>query len=129
MSVLTSRPGRYVAVGLATLAVYMGVGRWTHGSAMSDFWQAGVPFAVAVAVNYMLQRSWVFAETSPLSGSLPKYTLMVVIGCAINYLALTWLTPRIPLPLAQLTAVSLVVIWNALLSFCWVFAARNTLSR
>jgi putative flippase GtrA len=72
-----------------------------------------------------LQRAWVFEDARPARSSLPKYAVMITVGYMINLAALTEFAPRMPLLLAQLTAVMLVVAWNAALSFSWVFLAGS----
>lgn len=116
---------RYAVVGVLTLAVYLTAGHLTRWLAASVLWQASLSFAIAVAVNYVLQRIWVFEDSTPISSSLSRYVAMVVIGFLINLLALTALSPVMPLLAAQLAAVVLVVASNGLLSFAWVFVQRH----
>jgi putative flippase GtrA len=112
---------RYAVVGILTLAIYMLLGGAMHRLQAPLFWEATLPFAAAVIFNYLSQRSWVFADSRPMSSSLLKYALMIAMGYTINYFALLALLPRMPLHLAQLTAVVLVVLSNAVFSFSWVF--------
>ena len=121
MALPSAKLVRYAVVGVSTLAIYLACGEVAHGLAMPLIWQASLPFVVAVAFNYVLQRVWVFEDSRPIASSLPKYGIMIVIGYVINLLALIALSPRLPLMVAQLTAAALVVISNAFFSFLWVF--------
>jgi len=112
---------RYALVGVLTLAIYMLLGGLMHRLHTPLFWEASLPFAAAVIFNYLSQRSWVFADARPVASSLRKYALMIAAGCGINYFALLALLPRMPLALAQFTAVLLVILSNAVFSFSWVF--------
>jgi putative flippase GtrA len=118
---LSSRLMRYAVVGVLTLAIYLIVGQALNRFEMPILAQASVSFGAAVSLNYFLQKAWVFKDARPTALSLPKYVVMVLVGYVINSLSLIALSPRMPLLLAQLTAVVLVVISNALLSFWWVF--------
>lgn len=115
---------RYAVVGLVTLGVYLSVGQVLNRLDVSLMAQASVSFAAAVCINYLLQKTWVFQDRRPAARSLPKYAVMIAAGWAINFAALAVLSARLPLLVAQLGAVVLVVGWNALLSFCWVFFGR-----
>lgn len=125
----TARPIRYAVVGVVTLGVYLVLGQLLHRFEVPLLWQACVSFLGAVAVNYVLQKTWVFEDRRPVAHSLPRYFVMIAFGAAINLAALAILSLRWPLLLAQLAAVVLVVAWNALLSFCWVFVASARTSR
>lgn len=112
---------RYGVVGMATLALYLALGRLMHSLEAPLFWEASLPFVAAVAFNYLTQRGWVFEDSRPAAASLPKYLVMIGIGFVINLLALLAFSERMPLLLAQLMAVVLVVASNAIFAFAWVF--------
>jgi putative flippase GtrA len=125
MPVPATRLLRYAVVGSLTLAVYLAVGHVVRRLELPLPWQASLAFMAAVTFNYLLQRAWVFEDARPARSSLPKYAVMITVGYMINLAALTAFAPRMPLLLAQLTAVILVVAWNAALSFSWVFLAGS----
>ena len=112
---------RYAVVGLLTLGVYMGIANAAGRLGLTSTWQVSVAFISAVAVNYVLQRSWVFADARPARASLPRYAVMISVGYAVNLFAVEALAAHVPMTVALLAAVVLVVISNALLSFTWVF--------
>jgi putative flippase GtrA len=122
----TAKLARYAAVGFLTLAIYLVVGKTGERLGLATTWQVSLAFISAVGVNYLLQRSWVFADSRPARSSLPKYTVMISFGYLVNLLAVHMLAPRMPMTIALLVAVVLVVISNALLSFTWVFLVRDT---
>ncbi len=112
---------RYAVVGTVTLAIYLTVGALLQIVGVTLICLAPIAFGVAVAVNYLLQRAWVFSDHRPIGASLPKYTLMVAVGFAVNSYALITLSPRMHLLWAQLLSATLVVLCNALFSFLWTF--------
>lgn len=112
---------RYAVVGTLTLVVYLAVGEVAHRNGLAMGWQASLAFIAAVAFNYLLQQWWVFEGAGPTASTFPKYVVMVCVGYLINLTALKSLTAHLPLLLAQLIAVTLVVLSNAGLAFTWVF--------
>jgi putative flippase GtrA len=120
---------RYAAVGIATFAIYLGAGQLLNQSGLAPAWQASLAFAAAVAVNYLLQRSWVFEDGRPMSTTLPRYLTMIGIGFAVNTAAFVMLSPVVALVWAQTAAAGLVVLSNAVFSFAWVFGRRHTACR
>lgn len=125
-SSLPAKLARYAVVGFLTLAIYLLVARAAGRLGLALSWQVSLAFVSAVVVNYLLQRSWVFADRRPAASSLPKYVVMISVGYVVNLVALEALAPRIPMTVALLVAVVAVVISNALLSFTWVFLNRDT---
>lgn len=116
---------RYGFSGLATLGVYLWAGHLLRGLGMSLAWLAPLAFTLAVTVNYALQKFWVFGDRRRIAASLPRYLAMVAWGYGINSLALVSLASHLPLLWAQVLSAGLVVASNALLAFCWVFAAQR----
>lgn len=123
-SVSSKKLVRYAIVGLITMAVYLGFGAILQLAGLPMNLLALTAFTVAVAVNYLMQRAWVFSDSRPFTSSLPRYFFMISIGYAINSLTITLLTPFMPLLLAQSAAIILVVISNAIFAFLWVFSRR-----
>lgn len=117
---------RYVIVGVATLAVYLTIGALLQITGVNVAILAPIAFAITVTVNYLLQRIWVFADSRPISASLPKYALMVTTGFALNSYTLITLSSHMTLLLAQLIAAALVVFSNILFSFLWTFRTTKT---
>ncbi len=116
---------RYAIVGIATLCVYLIAGAALYRSGVSINWVATLSFTAAVAVNYVLQKMWVFQDSRSVIASLPKYFVMTLVGYVTNFFALNASISQLPLPVAQLFAASAVVISNALFSFLWVFAIKS----
>jgi len=115
---------RYGLVGGLTLVVYLLAGSAFQYLALSLVLAANLAFALAVAVNYLLQRFWVFAGRRSARDSLPRYAVMIAVGGTLNSLALAALCSLMPLFLAQVLTAILIVVSNALLAFLWVFPAR-----
>lgn len=115
---------RYAIVGIITMVVYLGFGAILQLAGLPINLLALSAFTVAVAVNYLMQRAWVFLDSRPFTDSLPRYSFMISIGYVINSVTLILLAPFMPLLLAQSVAIILVVISNAIFSFLWVFSRR-----
>jgi len=120
-----ARLARYAVVGFLTLAIYLLVAKGAGRLGLPLSWQVSLAFISAVVVNYLLQRSWVFADSRPAASSLPRYVVMISVGYMVNLTALEALAPRLPMTVALFLAVVLVVLCNALLSFTWVFLNRD----
>jgi putative flippase GtrA len=118
---MAAKLARYAVVGFLTLAIYMIVAKAGERLGLPSTWHVSLAFISAVAVNYLLQRSWVFADSRPAASSLPKYAVMISVGYIVNLAAVETLAPRVTMTVALLVAVVLVIISNALLSFTWVF--------
>lgn len=125
MSARWQRGLRYGVAGLLTLALYLAAGAALQALGASLAWTASLPFLLAVAFNYPVQRGWVFRDARPLRASLPRYLVMTGCGLAVNALVLLSLGPRLPLVWVQLAAVVLVVASNAALAFLWVFCVAR----
>ena len=129
MSARWQRGLRYGVAGLLTLALYLASGAALQALGASLAWTSSLPFLLAVAFNYPVQRGWVFRDARPLRATLPRYLVMTGVGLAVNALVLLSFGPRLPLVWAQLMAVLLVVASNAALAFLWVFCAVGKPSR
>lgn len=117
----SSKLVRYGIVGLLTFVLYLGVGELLQNASIRLSILAPVAFTAAITFNYLLQRIWVFADERPLAQSFPRYFLMICVGYLINSVVLMTLAPWVPLSIAQLLAVVLIVVSNALFSFFFVF--------
>jgi putative flippase GtrA len=124
-NLLSSKIIRYASVGVVTLCVYLIAGAVLYRLDFSINWVATLSFTAAVAVNYVLQKMWVFQDSRPVIASLPKYFIMILVGYVTNGFALNASISQFPLPVAQLLAASAVVISNALFLFLWVFAIKS----
>lgn len=116
---------RYAVVGIVTLCVYLIAGNALYKTGFSINVVATFSFTAAVAINYALQKIWVFQDSRPVVVSLPKYFIMTLVGYLTNSLVLnSSISQLFSLPVAQLIAASAVVVSNALFSFLWVFAVK-----
>lgn len=126
-SVLTVKLARYAIVGIATLVVYLGIGAIMQVAGLSVEVLAFFSFIAAITVNYLMQKFWVFSDHRSIIESLPKYLVMITIGCIINMATLILLTDRFSLILAQSMAIILIIISNAFFSFFWTFRQKSKL--
>lgn len=113
---------RYAITGLVTFWIYLLAGFLLDELEVPLVWLAPIAFTVAVSVNYVLQKIWVFKDSRPTISSLPKFFFMVSIGYFINSFVLIALASEMPLVLAQILAAFTVILTNALFSFLWVFS-------
>lgn len=116
---------RYALVGLMTMLVYLGSGAIMQFYGMPISLLASLSFVIAITVNYIMQKVWVFKNVDYDKGSLQKYFFMICAGYFVNIISLIVMTPHVSLILAQTSAVVLVVISNALFSFLWVFSPKE----
>jgi len=90
-----------------------------------------VSFTVAVISNFTWNRLWTFPESRerPIGSQLGKFTLVNVIGLAINNLVL-WLAfqvtqQMVPDPwdynLAKVFAIGVVLFWNYFINRAWTY--------
>ncbi len=115
---LPSQVGRFVAVGITTVALdyallYLG----TSGLGISYLISAGVAFLVASACNYVLSVRYVF-----ISGKFPKafefsfFLFTSAIGLGINQLVMWFLVDFAGLNymVAKFFSIIVVTVWNFL---------------
>ena len=116
---------RYAIVGLMTMLVYLGSGSVMQSYGVPISLLASISFTLAITINYIMQKAWVFKNVDYDKGSLQKYIFMICSGYLINIISLILMTPFTSLFLAQMSAVVLVVISNGLFSFLWIFAPKE----
>lgn len=116
---------RYAIVGLMTMLVYLGSGAMMQSYGAPISLLASISFSVAIAINYIMQKAWVFKNIDYDKGSLQKYMFMTCFGYFINIISLIVMTPYTSLFLAQMSAFVLVVASNALFSFLWIFSPQK----
>lgn len=75
---------RFAAVGGTTLAIYLGLFAGLSHLGAGRFLAALCAAAVAVAVSYVLQRSWTFQSYAPMRQSLPKFVAIHASGALLN---------------------------------------------
>lgn len=119
---------RYATCGVLALCAYLGAGELLRRGGASQALLAWLPFALAVGVQYLLQRQWVFCDHRHMLASLPRHLAMTGLGLAINVLTLNLLAGHVSLAVAQLAATAVIVTSNAMLAYGWVFASRGSLS-
>ena len=107
------------------MLVYLGSGAMMQSYGVPISLLALISFSVAIAINYIMQKAWVFKNVDYDKGSLQKYIFMICLGYFINIISLIVVTPYTSLFLAQMSAVVLVVISNALFSFLWIFSPKE----
>lgn len=116
---------RYAIVGLMTMFVYLGSGAMMQSYGVPISLLASISFSVAITINYIMQKAWVFKNVDYDKRSLQKYIFMICFGYFISIISLIVMAPFTSLFLAQMSAVVLVVISNALFSFLWIFSPKE----
>lgn len=116
---------RYAIVGLMTMLVYLGSGAMMQSYGLPISLMASISFSVAITINYIMQKAWVFKNVDYDKGGLQKYIFMICFGYFINIISLIVMTPYTSLFFSQMIAVVLVVISNALFSFLWIFSPKE----
>ena len=119
---------RYAIVGLLTTLVYLGSGTIMKFYGVHISLLASISFVAAVTFNYIMQKAWVFKDVNYAKGRLQKYIFMICTGYVVNITSLILMSPHTSLFFAQISAVVLVVISNALFSFFWVFSKNKVIT-
>jgi putative flippase GtrA len=84
-------------------------------------------FALSIAVSYVAQRRWVFADTVRVRSSLPRFLGVVAVGFSLNA-AIVWFGTEMLAAHyagAQAVAFVLVPLSNYLLNGLWTFRSRD----
>ncbi len=112
--------------GCSTFALYLLTGNLLHEANASPQVIASVSFSVVVAINYVVQRFWVFRDERPTLDTLPKFLVKTGVGYTVNITAMTMMMPVMPLIEAQIAAACAVIVSNAFFAFFWVFARTQS---
>lgn len=129
--VATTRNGqivRYIVVGVASLAVDLGVLWVLHG--LLGVWlplAAAISFLSSFVVNFGLNQRWTFSATA---GSTPvqlvRYTLLVIANTVVTSVAVTAITSTgLDYLFAKLIVVAILTVTNFVLMRIWVFRERH----
>lgn len=116
---------RFSAVGVVTAMIYFAalIG-FVEFDVLSVSFASAVAYVLAVLVNYCLHYFWAFASRRKHTIAMSRYLVMVGTGFLINWTGMTLFaenTAGYSYLLVQLLVLAIVIGWNYLLSFRWVF--------
>lgn len=122
---------RFVAVGLMTNAVGIGVLYLARVQALAWWLAMGVAYATSMIINYTLQRRFTFQSAVPHGTSVRRYIVIQLIGLALSsgLMQLFAGTLQISPPIAWLACLVVVTVFSYGAQRWWVFAdAKHDLS-
>lgn len=116
---------RFGIVGVVTALIYFGllIG-FVELDLLSVSFASAVAYVLAVLVNYCLHYFWAFGSQRGHSVAIRRYLVMVGTGFLINWAGMTFLatdTAGYSYLIIQMGVLTVVIAWNYLLSFTWVF--------
>lgn len=116
---------RFGVVGIVTALVYLGllIG-FVELELLSVSIASAVAYVLAVSLNYCLHYFWAFDSQRVHKVAMRRYLVMVGTGFMINWAGMTFFAEDavgFSYLLVQLMVLAVVVAWNYLLSFTWVF--------
>ena len=122
---------RFVAVGLITNAVGVGVLYLARLQAFAWWLAMGIAYATSMIVNYTLQRRFTFQSAVPHRTSVRRYVVVQGIGLALSsgLMQLFAGTLQISPPIAWLACLVVVTVLSYGAQKWWVFVdAKHDLS-
>jgi putative flippase GtrA len=118
---------RFAVVGVATAGVYLGLLWLVTAAGLSTVLASAPAFLIAVGFNYLMHKSWTFANDEAHARTGPRFAAMIIGGLIINSLILYLGTDVWDLGfwLPQLTSIGAMVIYNYVILSQLVFSGRN----
>lgn len=110
---MSAQFARYFAVGCAAVAVHLVVMSAAIELAfLRETWASSVGLAVAIGVNYLLQRRYTFRSQVPLASGAGLFLAFALLTLAVNAVLFAWLSARLHYLPAQLLATGAVFVMN-----------------
>jgi putative flippase GtrA len=119
---------RFLAVGLASYAIDIGVLYVLHGRASVRLWVAtSAAYATGLLVNFGLNRIVTFRSANGVHTELARYVALLVGNYVVTVAFVTGLTAAgSPYLVSKTVCVALLAVVNFLAYRHWVFADRGT---
>lgn len=114
---------RYGITGASTAAVYVAAGAILHYLfELTVTWATSLAFALSVVFNYLLHYYFTFEADDNHWAVIPRFMVMITGGGMINWGISEFGYALIhSLPAIQLASIIMIVLWNFVLSYLWVF--------
>jgi putative flippase GtrA len=115
---------RFAASGAVGTIIHYGLlVALREGLALDTVLASSVGFGCGAVVNYYLAHRVVFRSTARHQNAFPSFTLVALVGLALNSAIMFLLSERIGLHylLAQLAATGVVLCWNFTVNRLWTF--------
>lgn len=114
---------RYGITGIGTAVVYVATGVVLHYLfGLTVTWSTSLAFALSVAFNYLFHYYFTFEAGNDHWAVIPRFVAMIIGGGVINWGISEFGYALVhSLPAIQLTSIILIVSWNFVLGYLWVF--------
>ncbi|QHQ38562.1 GtrA family protein [Microbulbifer hydrolyticus] len=119
---LFSRAARFAAVGgIATAIQYVFLVLLVEVAGTFEIFASALSFTLSALVNYLLNYYLTFGGSVAHRQSLPRFTVVAVVGLAINTLCFSLALTLLPYLLAQVIATLVTLVSNFLLHQFWIY--------
>ena len=120
------RLGRFVAVGLASTALYFALLALLGGAGLPVWLLTTACYAASMVFNYLAQARYTFRARAGSASGVARYAAMHAVAMAFNAAAMTALAREgLPLLAAQIPVTAVVTLGTFLASRHWVFAGAD----
>lgn len=118
-----SRLARFAAVGIfGSLTYYVVLAGMVEVLGIDVLTATSIAFVLVVVETYLLHRHWTFESDIPHQSTAPKFAFMTATGFFLNWFIMHMaVRSQINYLLAQTCAIVVVVTWNFIVSWFWVF--------
>ncbi|TPW29003.1 GtrA family protein [Pararhizobium mangrovi] len=115
---------RFAAVGVVTTALDFLLFTSLHAASLPTALANTISYSCGIAASYHLNRNWTFGVRGDRVRAL-KFVLSTLTGLVISTFLVTAFVRFAPAPVAKLTSVPIVFVWNYLIARNWVFAGAD----
>ncbi len=114
---------RFLVTGLLSLGVDFGTYVLLHALGLAAAPAAAGGYAVAFAVNFGLNRTWVFGAQGATRRQLGRYLALVLVNLVVTTIGVGWLVdgPHVEYRVAKLAVAAFVAAVNFVVMRAWVF--------
>ena len=119
---------RFSIVGiLATLVYYVVLWTLVEKIGVPVMASTSIAFFIVVVENYLLHYWWTFRSDAPHATAFRRFALMNTVGFILNWSIMFFGVRHLPLSYLWIQAIAIVavVVWNFVLSNCWIFFRAN----
>ena len=119
---------RFCITGLTTAVIYLTICYLLVKISKTSAEIAGfIGFVAILPINYLLHKLWSFESKRFHRETAPKFLVVIVLGIIINSTAIhIFVTFGLHFLIAQVFAMSVVIIWNFGMFKWWVFPQNSS---
>jgi len=115
---------KFISVGVCATAIqYVLLGYLVEVFSLQASVASTIGFALAAAVNYLLNRRFTFQSDARHVIAAPKFIFVAWVGMTANFAIISWLEAHTAVHylVSQACATSIVMLWNFTVSAVWTF--------